>query len=166
MSHSRIWQRQKLEKCLSTWFILSCCLWNPEAMWRRQGWSARCWTRVAHISLPKFSSRSEVSSSWVSQPINFPCVCVCVCVCVCASVTLCGPMDCSPPGSFVHGILQTKIWKWVAIAFCRGSSHPGIKPGYPYLQADSLPSEPQWKPQTFHSWALFLELKLQNQVGC
>ena len=90
MSHGRIWQRQKLEKCLSTWFILSCCLWNPEAMWRRQGWSARCWTRVVHISLPKFSSRSEVSSSWVSQPINFPCVrvCVCVCVCVCMCVWL------------------------------------------------------------------------------
>ena len=31
--------------------------------------------------------------------------------------TLCDPMDCSPPGSFVHGILQARILKWVAISF-------------------------------------------------
>ena len=35
-------------------------------------------------------------------------------------LTLCDPMDCSPPGSFVHGILQARILEWVAISFCRG----------------------------------------------
>ena len=34
------------------------------------------------------------------------------------------PMDCSPPGSSVHGILQAKILDWVAISFSRGSSQP------------------------------------------
>ena len=29
-------------------------------------------------------------------------------------LTLCDPMDCSPPGSSVHGILQGRIWDWVA----------------------------------------------------
>ena len=38
--------------------------------------------------------------------------------------TLCDPMDCSPPGSFVHGILQARILEWVAISFSRGSSQP------------------------------------------
>ena len=38
--------------------------------------------------------------------------------------TLCDPMDCSPPGSSVHGILQARILKWVAISFSRGSSWP------------------------------------------
>ena len=33
--------------------------------------------------------------------------------------TLCGPMDCSAPGSSVHGILQARILKWVAIPFSR-----------------------------------------------
>ena len=33
-------------------------------------------------------------------------------------------MDCSPPGSFVHGILQARILEWVAISFSRGSSWP------------------------------------------
>ena len=35
---------------------------------------------------------------------------------------LCDPMDCSPPGSSVHGILQARILEWVAIPFSRGSS--------------------------------------------
>ena len=38
--------------------------------------------------------------------------------------TLCNPVDCSPPGSSVHGILQARILEWVAISFSRGSSWP------------------------------------------
>ena len=38
--------------------------------------------------------------------------------------TLCNPMDCSPPGSSVHGIFQARILEWVAIFFSRGSSWP------------------------------------------
>ena len=34
------------------------------------------------------------------------------------------PMDCSPPGSPVHGILQARALEWVAIASSRGSSQP------------------------------------------
>ena len=36
--------------------------------------------------------------------------------------TLCDPVDCSPPGSSVHGILQARILEWVAVPFSRGSS--------------------------------------------
>ena len=35
---------------------------------------------------------------------------------------LCDPMDCSPPGSSVHGILQARILEWIAISFSRRSS--------------------------------------------
>ena len=38
--------------------------------------------------------------------------------------TLCDPMDCSLPDSAVHGILQTRMLKWVVIPFSRGSSWP------------------------------------------
>ena len=38
--------------------------------------------------------------------------------------TFCDPMDCSPPGSSVHRILQARILAWVAIPFSRGSSQP------------------------------------------
>jgi len=35
---------------------------------------------------------------------------------------LCDPMDCSPPGSSVHGILQARTLEWVAMPSSRGSS--------------------------------------------
>ena len=55
------------------------------------------------------------------------CVCVCVCVCVLIAqscLTLYDPMDCSLPGSSVHGILQSRILEWVAMSSSRGSSQP------------------------------------------
>ena len=39
-------------------------------------------------------------------------------------LTLCDPMDCSPPGSSLYGILQARILEWIAISSCRGSSQP------------------------------------------
>ena len=36
----------------------------------------------------------------------------------------CNPMHCSPPGSSVHGIFQTRILEWVAMPSSRGSSWP------------------------------------------
>ena len=50
-------------------------------------------------------------------------------------------MECSMPGSSVHGILQARILEEVAIPFI-----PGIEPGSPALHADSLKSEPPGKP--------------------
>jgi len=49
--------------------------------------------------------------------------------CCCSSgtkscITVCNPVDCSPPGSSVHGISQTRILQWVAIPFSRGSPWP------------------------------------------
>ena len=43
-------------------------------------------------------------------------------------LTLCGPMDCSPPASSVQGISQARILEWVAISFSRGSSRPRDPP--------------------------------------
>ena len=59
--------------------------------------------------------------------------------------TLCDPMDHSPPGFSVHGILQARILEWVTIPFLEDLSCPGIEPRSPTLQADSLPSEPPGK---------------------
>ena len=39
-------------------------------------------------------------------------------------LTLCNPMNCSPPGSSIHGILQARTLKWIAIPFFKGSSWP------------------------------------------
>ena len=58
--------------------------------------------------------------------------------------TLCDPMDGSPPGSSVHGILQARILEWVATSFSKGSSQlrDQTHVSCVYLlhwQADSLP---------------------------
>ena len=59
--------------------------------------------------------------------------------------TLCNPMDCSLPGSSVHGILPARISNWVPFP---GDLHdPGIEPRSPALQAASLPAEILGKPQ-------------------
>ena len=55
--------------------------------------------------------------------------------------TLCDPMDCSLPGSSVHGILQATILEWIVILFYRGLPDPGIEPNSPMLHSDSLLSE-------------------------
>ena len=65
-------------------------------------------------------------------------------------VQLCGPVDCSPPGSFVPGTLQARMLEWAAIPFSRGSSQPRgwthISCKSSALQADSLLCEGPGSP--------------------
>ena len=65
-------------------------------------------------------------------------------------LTLCDPMDCSPPGSSVLGILQARILEWGVgcHALLQGTFlSQGLHLESPALQADSFPSEPPGKPQ-------------------
>ena len=70
-------------------------------------------------------------------------------MCAQSGLTLCDPMDCSPPGSPVHGILQARIPEWVAISLSRGSSqlrdqtHISVSPA---LTAVFFTTEPPGKP--------------------
>ena len=75
----------------------------------------------------------DLQKLWAEQREETSChqrVCVCVCVCVCvrthiqSCLTLCDPMNCSPPGSSVHGISQVKILEGVAISYAWVSSRP------------------------------------------
>ena len=47
--------------------------------------------------------------------------------------TLCDPMDCSPPGSSAHGVIQARILKWVAMPSSRGSSWPRDQTHFCYV---------------------------------
>ena len=60
--------------------------------------------------------------------------------------TLSDPIDCSPSGSSVHGILQARLLSELPCPLQGDLSNPGIEPRSPTLQADSLPAEPQGKP--------------------
>ena len=88
---------------------------------------------------------------------------------------ICDPMDCT-----VLGILQARILERVAFPFSRDLPNPEIEPGFPALQADSLPSEPPGKVRRgnrigFSShccllqallWVLALEYVQKNACEC
>ena len=79
---------------------------------------------------------------WCCSKNYHPC---CVLKSLQSCPTLCDPMDCSPPGSSVHGILRARTLEWVAISFSRGSSHRGSNLRLLCLlhwQAGSLPLVP------------------------
>ena len=61
-------------------------------------------------------------------------------------------MDCVLPRSSIHGILQARILKWVAIPFSRGSSWLRVKLRSPALQVDSLPPKPPGQPSSYYNW--------------
>ena len=60
--------------------------------------------------------------------------------------TLCDPVDCSLPGSSIHGILQARILEWVDISSPGDLPNPETEPGSPALEANALTSEPPGKP--------------------
>ena len=70
-------------------------------------------------------------------------------------------MDCSPPGSSAHGILQARILKWIAVPSSRGPSGPRDPTQVLLLwQAGSLPLAPPGKPQPYSRPA---ELEAQKE---
>ena len=73
-------------------------------------------------------------------------------------LTPCNPMDCSPPGSPVHGILQARYWSGFSLPSPGNLPDPGIEPGSLTLQADSLLSEPPGNV-TFRNCIKILKLK-------
>ena len=122
----------KIWTWLSNWTtITTMCVWGCmsvcECMWMcvfKMYWLAVSFTLRVFLL---WQLRSLVSWPWLvlspwalTQDIE------------CSVAQLClilfDPMDCSPPGSSVRGILQVTILKWVAMPSSRGFSDPGIEP--------------------------------------
>ena len=83
------------------------------------------WIRVFLFS--GYMPKSGIAGSYGKPILNFlrSLYYVVLCILVTQScLTLCNTMDCSPPGSSVHGILQARILDWVDIPFSRRSSQP------------------------------------------
>ena len=74
--------------------------------------------------------------------------------------TLCNPMDCSPPGSSVHGIFQARVLEWGAIAFSNKENLEGCKPICTVLGFIGLSDS----PFTFHFHALEKEMATHSSV--
>ena len=85
-------------------------------------------------------------------------------------LTLCNTMNCSPPGSSVHGILQARILAWVATPSPRGSSLNRDwtpSPVSPALAVDSLPLAPPGKPlMGLHTCKCCLRFKTSHSTVC
>ena len=81
------------------------------------------------------------------------------CLVIKSCPTLCNPMDCSLPGSSVHGILQVRVLEWVSISFKKGSSWSN--PHLLHWQVDSLPLSHQGSPK--HSPIIWACRKWANQ---
>ena len=82
------------------------------------------WQASCLLFAPPGKPAINLGSVFKSRDIGLPTK-VRMCVLVTHScLTLCDPMDCSLPGSSVHGIFQARILEWVAISFSRGSSQP------------------------------------------
>ena len=95
---------------------------NKEVFFFFWPYPAACGILVPWPGIELMSSALEVQSlnHWTTREVPELCVCVCAkSLQLCP--TLCDPMDCSLPGSSVHGILQTRILEWVAM-----SSYPEL----------------------------------------
>ena len=73
-------------------------------------------------------------------------------------LTLCDPVDCSPLGSSVRGILKVRILEWVAIYFSRGSSQPRDRTQVSYLASGFFTAEPPGK-----HWKSFENNKIRER---
>ena len=85
----------------------------------KQPWGAER-TQIAGFTVQKGKPRWSKGVGLIQgHPSGYHC-----CLATKSCPTLCNPMDCSPPDSSVHGILQARKLEWVAISFTKGSSQP------------------------------------------
>ena len=121
------------EVVMSHWFISLNCHCRPVSMvWTyslgNHSWFTELFLLLLSLSVVLYSLWLFLRCFWFStfthstgrNVLDHRCVSVRVQSCP----TLCGPVDCSPPGSSVRGIFQARILEWVAIPYSRRSSQP------------------------------------------
>ena len=93
------------------WVVIS---YSKGSSWPRDQIHISCFSCIGRWILYHWATREVPSYAWKESESevthSYP--------------TLCDPMDCSLPGSSIHGIFQARVLEWVAIAFSRGSSGP------------------------------------------
>ena len=113
-----IWTTLALNK---SWICYSVEVWSTEVFSLHPIPGDLAWVIVQHWEFQMQSKRSNECSSFATNSSKMSCVSA-------QSLShvqlFAAPMDCSPPGSSVHGISQARVLEWVAIPFFRESSQP------------------------------------------
>ena len=86
--------------------------------------SIQCWQHHHVDIINVFYTRGLLWSIMLVCPHVHILKCMRACSITKSCSALCNPMDCSPPGFSVHGILQARILEWVAVSSSRGFSRP------------------------------------------
>ena len=106
---------------------------EPDRSQSMESQSQNDWvTNIFTLSLSMTScwlQRQSHSKLWCYRLKKFTLSSSSVCIHAQSCLTLCNSMNCSPPGSSVHGLLQARILEWVAISFSKGSSPPRDQTG-------------------------------------
>ena len=121
--------------------------------------------RIAHTMKQVCSMDQEQSAFRVLFAFSSkwgPWSCYCCYAVTKSSPTLWNPMDCSPPGSSVHWIFQTRILEWVVISFFRGSSQPMDQTCVSCVAGGFFTTEPPGKPLKH----VLLTCKSWNNLHC
>ena len=106
-------------------------------------------TKIPHATQNRVLLRWPLPGTALPEALGFPGVSKGSCLPAKeSSLTLCSPVNCSPPGSSIHGISQTGILEWVAISFFRGSSLPRDQTRVSCLAGRFFTTEPPGKPIT------------------
>ena len=109
------------------------CLRLKAINWRTLGFWFNCKLEPTREEHSFFSGLHDVSAD---SPSPYSSVLGHMCS-VTSVMSLCGPVDCSPPGSSVHGTLQVRTLEWVPFPSPGDLPDPDIEPRSPALQADS-----------------------------
>ena len=121
VSHSVMSESQQPHGLQPDWFL---CSWDSPGMNTGGGSHSLLQgifpTEGSNLGIP-YCKQILYHLSHQGSPILSMCV---LCSVTLVFPTLCHLMDCSPPGSSVHKILQARILEWVAMPFSRGSSRP------------------------------------------
>ena len=144
------WRRYAIDMC-----------WIKIPSWNQLGWGEDSPARRKQVTLENMSKRSvciligwwEFFNTRKFSILKFYSVNLSTMPCCCylatkSCLTLCDPMDCSPPGSSVHGILQAGILEWVAIPLSWVSSRPRDRTHVSYLAGRFFTTKPPGRHPT------------------
>ena len=102
---------------------------HPHGIWKSHFYPHRIPRRAGNYTLPSHSCSQE-TTPWSGQLENIPRLCLCLVTQSC--LTLCDPMDCSPPGSSVHGDSPGKTTRVGCHVLLQGIfPTQGLNPGLP-----------------------------------